>query len=214
MTEYDFRDTHNIAEIFEQGKIDREERRAREKFQEAVDSFNRDVLDCFIRRTDSPAEKAMFQYIRDLPDSTERQFEYKLYVFNDGNPLPAGKWREFKTREETEQMHDNVTLKKRIVNTLLVAAWVIFGFAVAPFGIGHLLLGIPAVIVIAIANAVMCNNARKMYSHTYLGSAHPLAQAEKQKCTGWALGAAVGVAGTVVGAATFPKDVAKRMTKK
>lgn len=213
MTEYDLKN-ENLSELFEQGKKDAEERRAREKFQEAVDSFNRDVLDSFIRRAGSPAEKAMFQYIRDLPATNDREFEYKLYVFNDGNPLPPEKWGLFKTREETEQMQEVITLKKCIVNTLLVAAWAILGFAVAPFGIGHLLIAVPAIIVIAIANAYMCDTASEKYSHTYLGSAHPLAQAEEQKGTGCFLGATVGVAGAVVGAATLPKDVARKMTKK
>ena len=213
MAEYDLNGSGNLAEIFEQGKKDREESLALAKFQCAVYDFN-DMLDNWICRADTPAEKAMFQYIRDLPDSTEKEFEYKLYVFNDGNPLPPEMWGQFKTREETEQLKDKMDCIKVLVNTVIIAAWVIIGFVVAPFGIGHLLIAVPAVIVLAIANAVMCETASEMYSHTYLGYDHPLAAAEEQKGTGWFLGAAVGVAGAAVGAATFPKDVSKRMSKK
>ena len=213
MAENDLTD-RDISEIFEQGKKDREESLARARFWCAVDDFNTDVLDNFIRRAETPAERTMFQYIRDLPDSTEREFEYKLYVFNDGNPLPADMWGQFKTREETEQLKDRMDCIKVLVNTAIVAAWGILGFVVAPFGIGHLLLAIPAIIVLGIANLIMCETASDMYSHTYLGYEHPLAKAEEQKATGCALGVAAGVAGAAVGAATFPKEVSKRMTKK
>lgn len=213
MAECDLKDKEYLSEIFEQGKKDREEGFAEARFQSAVDDFN-DLLDDWISHTETPAENAMFQYIRDLPDSTEREFEYKLYVFNDGKPLSPDMWGEFKTREETEQIKDKMGCIKVLVNTVIVAVWGILGFVVAPCGLGHFLLLVPAIIVLAIANAIMCEIASEMYSHTYLGYEHPLAVEEEQKGTGCMLGAVIGVAGAVYGAAKFPKDVADRMTRK
>lgn len=203
----------DLSGIFEQGNKDHREAVERQEFRQQVDDFNA-MLDEYIACSSTPAERSMFSHIRNLPDTTEKEYEFKIYIFNAGNPLPPEKWNDFKSLEETEELKDEVWSHKFLVNFTIIVIWLILGFLIAPYGIGHLLVSVPALLLMGFANAHMGLTASEKYSHTYLGYNHPAVQAEDAKTIGYLAGTAVGVAGAAKAAKDMPGEITQKMCRR